>query len=63
MEVTDFSLISKVIETIDISENEELKSINFMEKMFLNNPTLNLKILNITKITFDTAFVLQKYCS
>jgi len=63
MGVTDFSLISKVIESIDISENEDLKSINFLEKMFQNNPTLNLKTLNITKISFDTAFVLQKYCS
>ncbi|EAR87757.2 transmembrane protein, putative (macronuclear) [Tetrahymena thermophila SB210] len=59
----DFSKMSKTIETIDLSKNEELNQIDFMNDIFSNNPTIKMKKFKISKATYNITYTLQKYCS
>ncbi|KAL4499770.1 hypothetical protein ABPG72_017310 [Tetrahymena utriculariae] len=58
----DFSKISKSIQTLDVSKNDDLNKIDFMNDIFSNNPTIIMKKLKISKATYNITYTLQKYC-
>ncbi|KAL4476077.1 hypothetical protein ABPG74_009810 [Tetrahymena malaccensis] len=58
----DFSKLSKSIQTLDVSKNENLNKIDFINDIFSNNPTVIMKKFKISKATYDITYALQKYC-
>ncbi|KAL4481560.1 hypothetical protein ABPG74_007649 [Tetrahymena malaccensis] len=57
----DFSLISSKIQKIDLSQNDNLDSLEFLVPFFKQNQSTNLNTLKISKISFDMHLTLQKY--
>ncbi|KAL4486124.1 hypothetical protein ABPG72_012177 [Tetrahymena utriculariae] len=57
----DFSLISSKIQKIDLSENDNLDSLEFLVPFFKQSHSTNLNTLKISKISFEMHLTLQKY--
>lgn len=55
---TDFSLLSKSIEVLDISSNENLNTIQFVVPIFEKSPLVHMKVFKISKSTYEIALVL-----
>lgn len=54
----DFTKLCKKIETLDISNNDNLTKIDFLSDIFENNPTVKLKKLKISKATYNITYIL-----